>query len=142
MNSHVKQGLFQLVYATFLHNSEAIALSIGIVISLTLLFKKPARLYLYFFLSFSLLLARFEYLKHLVDPLQEQTVTTVITEEGHFRAKRLFDLFFNDLVPMILYLLGWGFLFFGISKAKNDELLGKKKNEKKAKKTSEKSFQE
>jgi len=116
MNSNLKAGIFQLIYSTFLHNSEAIALFVGIIICLGLLFKKPARIYLYFFLSFVFLLARFEYLKHIVDPLEQQTAGVMITENGHFRTKRTLDLFFNDLVPLVLYVGGWGSLFLGILK--------------------------
>ncbi|MGD9129276.1 MAG: hypothetical protein PVJ09_02205 [Candidatus Woesebacteria bacterium] len=114
MNPALKTGLARLVYLTFLHNSDAIALFLGIILALVLLLRKPRRVYVFFLLAFVLLLARFEYLKHVVDPLQEQTVTTVIQEEGHHRAKRWFDVFFNDFVPMILYLSGWGTLFLGI----------------------------
>ena len=117
MSPVVKQGIIQLIYSTFLHNSETIALFIGIVLTLFLLFRKPKRVYLFFLIGFVCLLIRLEYLKHIVDPLEQQTVGVVITEEGHFRTKRWIDLFFNDLLPLGMYLAGWGSIFLGISSA-------------------------
>ncbi len=134
MSPNIQQGLFQLVYATFLHNSEAIALFVGIVISLFLLYKKPVRVYLYFLLGFTFLLARFEYLKHVVDPLHAQTVGIVVTEEGFYRTRRAFDIFFNDLVPMGLYVLGWGGLFMGVVKREEESGKVNKKKRKKIRK--------
>jgi len=114
MSPVIKQGIIQLIYATFLHNSEVIAFSLGIVISLFLLFRYPKRVYLFFLVGFVCLLIRFEYLKHVVDPLYQQTVGVVVSEEGHFRARKWMDLFFNDLLPLVFYLLGWGSIFGGI----------------------------
>ncbi len=112
MSPVIKQGLIQLIYSTFLHNSEVIALTVAIAISLLLLLRKPERIYVLFLLGFTLLLARFEYLKHVVDPLYKQTVGVVITEQGEYlKTRRLMDLFFNDLVPLALYIFGWGSIF-------------------------------
>ena len=121
MGTTVKQGIVQLIYATFLHNSQVLALSFGLVMTLILLFKKPKRLYLFFFLGFAFLIAHFEYLKHIVDPLQKQTVGVVITEEGFSRTRRWIDLFFNDIVPLAMYLIGWGSIFIGIFLTGNEK---------------------
>ena len=111
MSPVIKQGIIQLIYATFLHNSEVIAFSLGIVISLVLLFRHPKRVYLFFLVGVVCLLIRFEYLKHIIDPLYQQTVGVVVSEEGHFRARKWMDLFFNDLLPLLFYLVGWGSIF-------------------------------
>jgi len=129
MSPVVEQGLIQLLYATFLHNSEVIALFLGIVLSLVFLLRKPKRVYVFFLIGFSLLLLRFEYLKHIVDPLQKQTVGVVVSEEGYFRTRRWLDVFFNDLIPLGLYILGWGGIFSGLF------LAGERKKGKNGKKT-------
>ncbi len=114
MNSVVQQGMIQLIYSTFLHNSEAMAFFMGIVISLLLLLKKPQRIYVLFLFGFTALFIRFEYLKHIADPLQQQTVGVVVTEQGYQRTRRLIDIFINDLIPLVLYIGGWGSLFVAI----------------------------
>jgi Na+/phosphate symporter len=117
MNVAIKQGLVQLIYATFLHNSEVIALFLGILISLFLLIRRPKRTYTFFLIGFSLLLIRLEYLKHIADPLQKQTVGVVVTEEGYRRTRRFIDLFINDFIPLAMYFTGWGSTFLGIISA-------------------------
>ncbi|MBD3279341.1 MAG: hypothetical protein GF390_01365 [Candidatus Pacebacteria bacterium] len=110
----IKTGLVQLIYFTWLHNDQALALFIGIMITAVLLFLRPKRITMFFLLGFVFLLARFEYLKHIADPLHAQTLNTVVQEDGHFRARKYLDLFFNDLVPLGLYLVGWGSLLLGV----------------------------
>jgi len=128
MSPVVKQGIIQLIYSTFLHNSEAIALFTGIALALFLLFRKPKRVYLFFLIGFVCLLVRLEYLKHIVDPLEQQTVGVVVTEEGHFRTKRWIDLFLNDLLPLAMYLAGWGGVFLGLfSVGKKNKVVKKNK---------------
>jgi len=114
MNPELKQGFIQLVYSTFIHNSEAIAFAVGVLLSLYLLFKKPKRIYLLFLIGFTSLLLRQEYLKHIVSSLSRQTVGVVVTGKGHFRTRRLLDLFFNNFLPFGMYLVGWGSVFIGI----------------------------
>ena len=111
MNPEIKAGVFRLIYNTFLHNADAIAYFVGIIVALGSLLRKPKRKHVLYLIAFVFLLARFEYLKHIVDPLFEQTQTTMIQEEGHYRAKRYLDIIFYDLVPLFLYLGGWGSLF-------------------------------
>lgn len=114
MNPVVQQGVIQLVYSTFLHNSEAIALFAGVVTALLLLLRKPKRIYVLFLIGFTILFIRFEYLKHIADPLQQQTVGVVVTEEGYHRTRRLIDIFINDLVPLMMYFGGWASLFLAM----------------------------
>ena len=86
-----------------------------IIVSLFLLLRKPERIYVLFLLGFTLLLARFEYLKHVVNPLYKQTVGVVITEQGEYlRTRRLMDLFFNDIIPLVLYIFGWSSIFLAM----------------------------
>ena len=110
----LKTGLFQLLYFTFLHNADAIAYLVGIVFVFILLIKKPRRLLILFLLSFIMLELRFQYLKHIVDPLYDQTVGAMLQEGTFFRTRKLIDTILNDLIPMILYVGGWGCMFIGI----------------------------
>lgn len=114
MNPIIKQGLIQLIYSTFIHNSEVIAFGLGIVISLLLLIRKPKRNYVFFLIGFTCLLINFEYSKHIVDPLYQQTVGVVVTAEGYQRTRRLIDLMINNFIPLILYISGWLSIFLAM----------------------------
>ncbi len=111
MSGSAQQGFINLIYSTWLHNAEALAYFAGIIFALVLLYKHPSRSRLLLLVAFSCLLLRFEYLKHIVDPLQQQTVGVVVTQDGDFKTRRFFDLLFNDAVSIGLYFIAWGCLF-------------------------------
>jgi hypothetical protein len=75
---------------------------------------KPRRILSLFLMSFILLELRFQYLKHIVDPLYDQTVGAMLQGGTFFRTRKLLDILLNDLIPMLLYLGGWGGLLAGI----------------------------
>jgi len=98
-----------------LHNSEAIAYFIGCVLTLVLQFIKPRRLNLLFFIGFLLLLLEFQYVKHIVEPLEQQTLQTVLQQGASgIRFQKITGIFLEKLVPFGLYLGGWGAIFTGI----------------------------
>jgi len=109
-----QQGLFQLIYWTWLHNYEVIALAFGALLAIGLMMKNPKRIYLLFFLGFSLLIFQFEWTKHIVQSLEEQTLQTVIVSDTQTKARRLIDFTLNRLVPFGTYLGGWGLIFIGM----------------------------
>lgn len=125
----LKAGLFQLLYFTFLHNADAIAYLIGILFIFVLLLKKPSRVLVLFLLGFILLELRFQYLKHIVDPLYDQTVGAMVQTSSFLKTRRLFDIVLNDLIPIGLYLAGWGSLFAGIFFSVFSPSFFKKKND-------------
>ncbi len=110
----LKAGFFQLFYFTFLHNADAIAYLIGIIFIFVLLLKKPSRVLVLFLIGFIALELRFQYLKHIVDPLYDQTVGTLIQTNSFYRSRRFIDILLNDITPMLLYLGGWGSLLSGV----------------------------
>jgi hypothetical protein len=114
MTAANQQGLFYLLYWTWLHNYQVIALVFGCLLAIGLMLKTPKRLYLLFFLGFLLLVLQFEYLKHFQEHLEEQTLQTAVINETQSKAKKAIDLFFNRLVPFALYLGGWGLIFIGM----------------------------
>ncbi|MEO8582078.1 MAG: hypothetical protein ABI425_05920 [Patescibacteria group bacterium] len=110
----LKAGFFQLFYFTFLHNADAIAYLVGILFIFALLIKKPSRVLILFLLGFILLELRFQYLKHIVDPLYDQTVGAMIQTSSFLKTRKFFDILLNDLVPMGLYVGGWGSMMAGM----------------------------
>ena len=64
MTTANQQGLFQLVYWTWLHNYQVIGLGFGCLLAVGLMLYKPKRIYMIFLVGFLLLVFQFEYLKH------------------------------------------------------------------------------
>lgn len=114
MSADLKVGLLSTIYSTWLHNSLAIGLVLGMVVAIGLLILKPKRKYVFFFLGFLLLLLEFEYQKHFEKALEEQTINSVILQGQHFRTRNIMEDFFQKLIPFGLWLLGWGGVFLGI----------------------------
>ena len=109
----MKRNFAELLYTTFLHNDFAIACAVGIVLALFLLLKKPSRRGVLLLVGFGVLLLRFQYLKHIVEPLLDQTTGVLLREEAAGGSRKLFVLL-NILVPFGMYLAGWGSLFLAL----------------------------
>ena len=114
MTTDLKVGLLSTLYATWLHNSLAIALVLMVLGCAILLIVKPERRFVFFLFGFLLLLLEFEYQKHFSKALEEQTINSVILQGGHFRVKSLMEDFFQKLIPFGLWLGGWGLVALGI----------------------------
>lgn len=115
VSTALQRGLIDLAYFTWLHNAEAIAYLAGAILMLYLQFRTPRRVYLILFVGFVLLLIQFEYVKHIVEPLQEQTLQTVLQQGASgLRFQKLTSFFLEKLIPFGLYLAGWGSIFGGI----------------------------
>ena len=109
-----QQGLFYLIYWTWLHNYEVIALVFGALLAIGLMLYKPKRLYLLFFLGFLLLIFQYEYTKHIVQSLEEQTLQTAIVSDTQTKARKVIDFTLSRLIPFASYLGGWGLIFVGM----------------------------
>ena len=114
MTNETQQGVFQLIYWTWLHNYQVIALGFGCLLAIGLMLYKPKRIYMIFFVGFFLLVLQFEYLKHFQEHLEDQTAATVALQESQSKARKAISLFFNRLIPFGLYLGGWGMIFLGM----------------------------
>lgn len=110
----MKQGLFQLIYFTYLHNQLVIGFLLALIGSLLMLIKKSERRYIWFFLGFLFLIFHFEYQKHIVQDLADQTISTLFLEAGHDRWRRLTGLVIYHFVPLALWLSGWTGIILGI----------------------------
>ena len=108
------EGIFNLVYFTFLHNYDVLGFSLATIVSLVLLIKHPTRQHVFFFIGFLLLILNFEYQKHIVQGLAEQTADILFTTEGNYRAQWLTRIAFYHLAPLLLWLAGWGGVVLGI----------------------------
>lgn len=107
----LKAGIIQTAYLTFSHNQIAIAFFIGIIVALLLAIYKPSRTNILLIIAFSLLLFGFEYDKHIVTPLQEQTLNSLNLDQSDAGAKKVISYSLTVLVPIGLFILGWGIIF-------------------------------
>lgn len=121
----LRQNIAVTLYLLFTHNYIAIAYFTGMVIGIILSIKKPSRFATFIFLGFGLLLFSYEYDKHIIAGLREQTLRSLITVTPHFKLQRLVNLFLSDLLPVLFYITGWGLLLGSIVYA--GLKLGKKK---------------
>ncbi len=110
----LRQNIIVTLYLLFSHNYIAIAYLIGLVISIVLSIYKPSRFTTFCFLGFAILLFSFEYDKHIISGLREQTLRSLITTTPHFRLQRLIDLTISEIFPILFYIIGWAFLFLAI----------------------------
>lgn len=108
------QNIFFTIYFIFLHNFAAIFYSLGIIVGIVLSLWKPSRPYILIMLGFIILLFSFEYSKHIVEPLKEQTTNSLVTMRESPRIERVVHIVVARLVPLALPLLGWIMVLGGI----------------------------
>lgn len=109
----MKRNFAELLYTTWIHNDFAIACVVGAALALVLLLKKPSRRGVLLLVGFSVLFLRFQYLKHIVEPLLDQTTGVLLREEAAGGSRKLFVML-NVLVPFGMYLVGWGSVFLAL----------------------------
>jgi hypothetical protein len=98
-------GLIDTVFLTFIHNQDAIGYFLGIIISIGLLFYRPSRTNLLLLIGFIFLLFGFEYNKHIIAPLEDQTISSIGAEgDSAVFLKRIFQ----KLLPLGFFVIGWG----------------------------------
>ena|SRR3989338_2813130 len=125
MAPDLKQNIAVTLYLLFTHNYIAIAYFSGMILGIILSVWKPSRFAVFIFLGFAILLFSYEYDKHIIAGLREQTLKSLITVTPHFKLQRIVNLFLSDLLPILFYITGWGLLFASIVYA--GMKLGKKK---------------
>lgn len=103
----LKQNIFYTVYFTVTHNALAIFYLGGIIVAAAMAFLKPSRKWVLMLLGFIILLFGFEYNKHIVEGLREQTINALITVQEHNKVRRLINIFTLKLLPLGLPVLGW-----------------------------------
>ena len=108
----LRQNIVVTLYLLFSHNYIAIAYFTGMVIGIILSIWKPSRFATFILLGFAILLISFEYDKHIIEGLREQTMNSLITITPHFKVQRFVSLFLTHLLPVLFYMAGCG-MFFG-----------------------------
>jgi len=110
----LQQNIIHTIYALFVHNYIVFAYFFGFLVSVFIAIKKPSRFAVLLILGFAVLTFSFEYDKHIVEGLREQTVQSLITEEPHYRTQRLINLVISEALPVAFYLFGWILIYWAI----------------------------
>lgn len=108
------QNTFFTFYLTVIHNFLAIGYALGIGVSAFLAIHKPSRYAVFLLLGFILLLFGFEYEKHVLEGLREQTLNALITVQDHKKVRRVVHIVLVKALPILLPLIGWGFVIMGV----------------------------
>ncbi len=114
MAPDTQQNVIYTVYFIFLHNFEAILYSIGIIVTTLLAIYKPTRGRILIMWGFVILLFAFEYEKHILEPLKEQTLNSLITQRESIRIEYYVTKILTKAVPLLLPLFGWFLIVTGI----------------------------
>ena len=103
----LQQNISITLQLTFLHNYVAIFYFVGLIFSIIWSLYRPSRAATFAFIGFGLLLFSFEYTKHILEPLKEQTENSVITMTEHHLARRILDLWLVRLTPVCSVVFGF-----------------------------------
>lgn len=106
MNPDLQQNLFITLYLVILHNFFALIYIAGLIVSTAYSLYRPSRKATLFMIGFALLLFSFEYSKHIVEGLKEQTVNSLITETPRYHLERLITVTISKLLPLFLNIGG------------------------------------
>ncbi len=109
-----QQNIVYTFYFILLHNFEPLLYSIGILAITLWMFYKPSRAKFLVLLGLIVLLFAFEYKKHILEGLVEQTTNSLITERQSWRLERYINIILAKLVPLVLPLFGWGLIIAGV----------------------------
>ncbi len=110
----LQQNVIHTIYALFVHNYIVFAYFFGLLLSLYLAIKSPSRFAVFLSIGFALLTFSYEYDKHIVAGLREQTINSLITAEPHYRLQRWLNILIGEVFPILFYLVGWAMIYIAL----------------------------
>jgi hypothetical protein len=116
-SSDLQQNILVTIYLLFSHNYIAFVYLLGVIIGIGLSLYRPSRFATLILLGFAILLFSFEYDKHIIVGLREQTIKSLITAQPHYKLQRMVDLLISEVLPVFFYILGWLTIFTAVIKA-------------------------
>ncbi len=109
-----QQNILYMIYFILLHNAEALFYASGIIITTLLALYKPKRGLIVIMWGFAILLFAFEYNKHILEPLRQQTIDSLITVRESWRIEHTINYVLTRVIPRGLPLLGWSLIGLGL----------------------------
>lgn len=114
MAPDLQQNIVTTAYLFFSHNYIALVYLAGVGLGIGLSLWRPSRFATLVLIGFAILLFSFEYDKHLIAPLRDQTIRSFISEKPHFKLQRIIDVTISEVLPVGFYILGWACLFTAV----------------------------
>jgi hypothetical protein len=109
-------NIITTLYLLFSHNYIVFAYLTGLIISVFLSLYRPSRYATLLLLGFALLTFSYEYDKHIVDGLRDQTLTSLITAKPHYTVQRWINIAIGEILPVFFYTFGWFLIFLALIK--------------------------
>lgn len=117
----LSQNIIHTIYLTFAHNYILFAYLFGLFISVVMSLKKPSRYATLLILGFAILAFSFEYDKHIIDGLREQTLNSLITVKQHYKVQKWTTVMLTEIAPICLYIGGWVLIYLAIITKKENK---------------------
>lgn len=114
MSPDTQQNLFYSIFFLFIHNVLAIAYVVAIFLVTIHVLWRPKRGKILILWGLIILLFIFEYEKHMLEPLRQQTIQSLITERESVRIEFYINKFLTKIVPFGLPIFGWILISVGL----------------------------
>jgi len=114
MSPDTQQNLFYTILFIIQHNALALVYTTAIIFITGHMLWKPTRGKILILWGFIVLLFAFEYSKHILEPLKEQTIQSLITERESIRIEFYVTKFLTRIVPFALPIFGWVLIGMGV----------------------------
>lgn len=114
-SSELANSLIATIYSTFDHNKIVLAYFAAALLSAFLVFKKLTRFHVLLLFGFVILAFTYEYEKHIIAPLRDQTLQALTPDPNvHVKTQKYLDIFLSVLIPIGFYITGWGLVFWAM----------------------------
>lgn len=114
MSPDTQQNILYTIYFILIHNAVALFYTAGIVGATLWSLWKPTRGKILILWGFAILLFAFEYDKHILEPLRQQTIGSLVTERPSWRIEQTINYFTMRVLPKGLPILGWLLVIGGV----------------------------
>lgn len=108
IGADVQQAISHTLRLTFLHNVEPFFYAGMAGLSILAALIRPTRARIIFSLAWTCLFLEFEYVKHIMLPLRDQTLITLTTIHPHYFFTWVVEKTITRFIPLGLLIAGWG----------------------------------
>jgi|GEM_PF-5723329 hypothetical protein len=104
------EKIFLATIRFYEHNDPLVFLIALVLVAFFFLIIKPRRRVVFLLLGCLMLILQFEYTKVIFKELKSDWLGQIFSQDFHFRRQLLAMFFFQDIIPLLMSILGWTFL--------------------------------